>query len=107
MPLEHWAVYSAPISTGGAGLACGGASPVELLGVEAGLQAVWPVDPGAIAVGEGSPVIGLAPHQQAAGGLLESVTVLRIETLVFQAVSDLVRPFCRVNQRLECGETEE
>ena len=101
-------MYSTPISTVGAGVACGRFRPfpVELLGVEAGLQAVWPVDPGAVAIGEGGPVIGLAPHQQAAGGLLEGVAVLRIETLVFQAVSDLVRPFRRINQRLESGKAE-
>jgi len=43
-----------------------GELPVEALAVEPLLQAARAVDPGAVAVGEGGPVVGLAPDQQPA-----------------------------------------
>ena len=63
------------------------ASQGKALGVEALDEAVGTVDPGAVAVGEGGPVVGLAPDQQAAGGLLEAVAVVAV-VLVLQALTD-------------------
>src|SRR6476661_6001989 len=77
----------------------GRAFPGEALGVGAALEAVGAVDPGGRAVGEGGPVVGLAPDQQAVGGALEAVAVVRVMTLVLGAVADDVRD--QVVQRLE------
>ena len=49
----------------------GDAFPIQKLGVGTGLQTERSVDPGAIPVGEGRPVVGLAPYQLASGGLLQ------------------------------------
>ena len=61
--------------------------PGESLGVEPLLEAGGAVHPGAVAVGEGRPVIELAPHQETAGGLLDGVAIGRIVTFVLQTGS--------------------
>src|SRR5581483_685209 len=62
--------------------------PREALGVQPRLQAEGAVDPGAVAVGERGEVVGLAPDQQAAGGLLQAVAGGRVVVLVGAAVAD-------------------
>ena len=69
----------------------GDAFPVQQLGVEAGLQTLWSVDPRALPVGEAGPVVDFAPHHQAAGGLLPRLLLVRMELLVLQAGADRVR----------------
>ena len=63
--------------------------PREALRVEALDESVGAVNLGAVAVGEGGPVVGFAPDEQAAGGMLLAVTVGGV-ALIFQAFADYV-----------------
>src|SRR2546423_651540 len=58
-----------------------------------------PIDPGRGAVGEGGPVVRLAPDQQPAARPLLGVAVLKIEMLVLQTIAHDRRYL--VAQRLE------
>ena len=61
--------------------------PLKALGIEPLHEAVWAIDPRAVAVRKGRPVVSLPPDQQAAGGLLHAVADF-IVVLVFQALTD-------------------
>ena len=65
--------------------------PDEALRVLSRLQPVRAVDPGAVAVGEGQPVVRRAPDQHPAGGALGGVARLGVDLLVLEAVPDDVR----------------
>ena len=51
------------------------------------LQTIWTVNPGAVAVSECSPIVGFAPSEQAAGGVLLAVAD-GVVALVLQALAD-------------------
>ena len=68
--------------------------PHEALSIEPHYKPVGAVDPRAIAVCEGRPIIGLAPCHEAARGLLvaisNSVLVLVLQALAYSPMADEV-----------------
>src|SRR5205809_7435017 len=62
----------------------------ERAGVQTADQAGRTVDEGHVAVGEGGPVVRLAPDQHATGRALQPVAILGVVPLVLDAVADLV-----------------
>ena len=73
--------------------------PKKPLCIQALLESIRTVDPCAVAVGKGGPVVGLTPDEKSARGLLDaiacSVVVLGFKTLAYDVVAD------EVEQRLE------
>src|SRR5919198_2368795 len=51
-------------------------------------QTVRPIDPGRAAIGEGGPIVGLAPDQQTIRGPLQPVAVVGVVVLILQALPD-------------------
>ena len=74
-------------------------APKQALRVEALLESVRPVNPGSVTVSEGGPVVGFAPDKQAAGCLLNVITVGAM-VLVFQTLTHDVVTY-EVSQCLE------
>ena len=80
--------------------------PDKRLSIEPGLQAIRPIDPSPVAIGERSPVVGFAPHEQAPRCLLERIAILCVEPLIFQTVANFARPLGFIKQSLERGKPE-
>ena len=75
----------------------GAALPVEAGGIRLLLQALWTDAPSSVAVGEGGPIVGPAPDEQAARGALPGT--LHRHPFILQALAHNVRK--TVSQRLE------